>query len=286
VLTLLGLYERARPEPAGVDNADDWAAFLWASRLTYVDRDHYSADDEYAPVPQHEMFAPDYLDQRARLIDLAQAPQGLTPGAPAGEELLQHWGRDQTDEQPGTTHLSIIDADGDAVAMTATVQAAFGSMRMAGGFLLNNELTDFSFTPEIDGLPVANAPGPGKRPRSSMSPTFVTDANGELILVVGSPGGSSIIAYVARTIIGVLDWGQDLQGAIDTGHMVARNPPARIEAARLPAGLVENLAARGWSVRETSQESSGLHAIVITPDGMVGAADPRREGVALSVEVE
>lgn len=286
VLTLLGLYERARPEPAGAGNGDDWAAFLWASRLTYVDRDHYSADDEYAPVPQYEMFASDYLDQRAGLIDLAKAPQGLTPGAPAGEDLLQRWGRDQTDEQPGTTHLSIIDGDGDAVAMTASVQAPFGALRMAGGFMLNNELTDFAFTPTIDGLPVANAPGPGKRPRSSMAPTFVTDAEGELVLVVGSPGGSSIIAYVARTIIGVLDWGQDLQGAIDTGHMVARTPPARIEAARLPAGLVENLAARGWSVRETSQEASGLHAILVTPEGLVGGADPRREGVAISVAVE
>src|SRR5690606_27529550 len=131
------------------------------------------------------------------LIDLSRAPAQVQPGAPAGQELLDRWGNAASNDS-GTTHLSIVDAWGDAVAMTATVESAFGSQRMAAGFLLNNQLTDFAFQPMLNGRPVANAAAPGKAPRSSMSPLIVTDRDGELVLVIGSPGGSSIIGYVAR----------------------------------------------------------------------------------------
>jgi gamma-glutamyltranspeptidase/glutathione hydrolase len=278
-IALLGLYARARPHPVGAQASDDWAAFMWASRLAFADRDHYIADDQFVPVPTREMTAPAYLDQRAALIDLAHAPPArIAPGMPAGQELFDRWGREGGDDA-GTTHMSIVDSDGDAVALTATIEGYYGAQRMVRGFLLNNQLTDFAFQPTFNGRPVANALAPGKAPRSSMSPTIVTDRNGELALVIGSPGGSSIINYVARATIGILDWGQTPQQALDTGNVYARSAPAGYEAARLPAGIAEDLRARGWDMREMSNsEESGLHVIQVTPGGLVGAADPRREG--------
>lgn len=278
-IAILGLYQRARSQPDGPSNADDWAAFLWASRLAYADRDHYMADDQFAPVPTRELIAPAYLDERARLVDLSRAPARVEPGAPAGRQLLEHWGRAPS-EDAGTTHISIIDQWGNAVSMTATVESAYGSQRMVHGFFLNNQLTDFSFQPTLNGRPVANAVEPHKAPRSSMSPFIVTDRNGELVLVIGSPGGSSIIGYVARTTIGILDWRLTPQQAIDLTNMTARNSPVNIEPERAPAGIVEALQQRGWAFRDTSAlEDSGLHAILVTEQGLVGGADPRREGI-------
>ena len=284
VLEILGVYQRLRPEPDGPGNADDWAAFMWASRLAYADRDHYVADDAFAPVPTRELIAPDYLDQRAALADLSRAPGRVSAGMPAGPELFDRWGRDDSDDA-GTTHLAIVDQWGNAVSLTATVESAFGSQRMASGFLLNNQLTDFSFSPTLNGRPVANAVAPSKRPRSSMTPTIVTDRNGELVLVIGSPGGSSIIGYVARTTIGVLDWELTPQQAIDLSNATARSSPVNIEAERAPTGVLEALRARGWEFRDVSGlEESGLHAIQVTEQGLVGGADPRREGVVGRVE--
>ena len=286
VLAILGLYERARPDPDGADNVEDWAAFLWASRLAYADRDFYFADSEFVPVPQRELIAPRYLDQRAALIDLAHAPQSTPPGEPAGRALRARWGRDATGDIPGTTHLSIVDGEGNAIALTATIESGFGAQRMVGGFLLNNQLTDFSFQPSVNGLPVANAVAPFKRPRSSMAPTIVLDRDGELAMVAGSPGGSGIIAYVARSLIGVLDWGQTPQQAADTGNVVARSRPARAETSRLNPAVFAALRARGWEIRDIAQEESGLHLIRVTPDGLQGGADPRREGAAVGLAGE
>ncbi len=287
VLSILGLYERARPTPQGATAVDDWAAFLWASRLAYADRDYYVADDAFAPVPTAGLTAPAYLDARARLIDLARAPAGVGPGDPAaiigGETLLGRWGRDATDETPGTTHLTVMDHDGNVAALTATIEAPFGSNRMAAGFFLNNQLTDFSLAGEIGGLPVANAPGPRKRPRSSMAPTLIFNADGNLEMAIGSPGGSAIIAYVSRTIIAALDWNLPLQEAVNVGNVVSQRRPTRIEAQRLPAGIAEGLAARGWSLRESESEDSGLHGLRVTPNGIEAAADPRREGVVARI---
>jgi len=283
MLQILGLYERARPEPVGPQSADDWAAFLWSSRLAYADRDHYAADDQFAPVPTQEMIAPRYLDARAELIDLAHAPTRVDAGAPAGMELYERWGREDTQES-GTSHLSIVDAWGNAVSMTATVESAFGSQRMTNGFVLNNQLTDFAFEPTVNGRPVANAVEPRKRPRSSMVPTIVTDRDGELVLVIGSPGGSAIVGYVARTTIGILDWNLPVQEAINLSNATARSSPVNFEEARMPAGVTAELRARGWEFRDTSRlEESGLHAIRVTDRGLEGGADPRREGVVARV---
>lgn len=279
VIAILGLYERARPAPGG-GNIDDWAGFLWASRLAYADRDHYMADDRFAPMPTRALIAPAYLDQRARLIDLSRAPPPrLRPGRPAGDALYNRWGSDDGDDA-GTTHLSIVDGYGNAVTLTATIESAFGSQRMVHGFLLNNQLTDFSFMPTLNGRPLANAVAPRKRPRSSMSPLIVTDADGELVLLNGSAGGSSIIGYVSRTTIAMLDWGQTPEQALAHANLVARFEPLTADNARMPPGLADALSARGWQIREFGAlEVSGLHAILVTPNGLQGGADPRREGV-------
>jgi gamma-glutamyltranspeptidase/glutathione hydrolase len=281
VIALLGMYARARPEPQGVNNVDDWAAFLWASRLAYADRDYYMADDTIVPVPTTELIAPDYLDARAMLIDVAEAPAGrVNPGVPPGSgDLFERWGRDLGEEN-GTTHVVIVDGWGNAVSLTATVESLFGSQRMTNGFLLNNQMTDFSFEPNLNGRPVANAVAPGKRPRSSMTPVIVLDRNGDLELVVGSPGGSSIIGYTARTTIGVLDWNLPVQEAINVGNATARIETVAAEVNRFPPGVAEALTARGWQLQQTSLgEVSGIQAIRVRPDGTLeGGADPRREG--------
>lgn len=276
MLAILGLYERARPNPDGPANADDWSAYLWASRLAYADRDHYMADDEFVPAPTRELIAPAYLDARARQIDLAHAPAQVRPGEPRGAAFYQSWGSVHS-EDAGTTHISIVDGWGNAVSMTATIESLFGAQRMASGFFLNNELTDFSFTPTINGRPVANAVAPRKRPRSSMSPAIVTDAEGELALVVGSPGGSDIIGYVARATIGILDWNLPVQDALALGNATARYPVVEAEPQRWPSGVAEALAARGWRL-SPAEGWSGLHAIRVTERGLEGGADPRGEG--------
>lgn len=280
VIAILGMYERARPQPAGAESADDWAAFLWASRLAYADRDYYMADDTAVPVPTTELIAPDYLDARAMLIDVSRAPAQVNPGVPPGTgDLFDRWGRAPSDDN-GTTHIAIVDAWGNAVSMTATVESAFGAQRMTNGFLLNNQLTDFAFQPNLSGKPVANAAAPGKRPRSSMSPVIVLDRTGELELVIGSPGGSSIIGYVARSTIGILDWNLTVQQAIDYGNATARTGEVSAEVNRFPPGVAEALTARGWRLQQTSLgEVSGIHGIRVTPQGLQGGADPRREGI-------
>ncbi len=286
VLSIVGLYARARPTPVGAANADDWSGFLWASRLAYADRDHYLADDQFVPVPTHELIDGRYLDSRSRMIDLAHAPAGVAPGDPStvigGRSLLDHWGRDATNEVGGTTHLSVIDGWSNAVALTATVESVFGSQRMASGFVLNNQLTDFSLDPMKNGKPVANAPAPRKRPRSSMAPTMVFDANGDVYAVVGSPGGSSIIGYVAKTVIGLIDWKLPMQQAIDLPNMTGRTASIGAETSRMSPELQAGLTARGWQLRPANAEVSGLHGIRITQNGLDGGADPRREGVARS----
>jgi len=286
-LSTLGLYERARPAPIGATSVDDWSAYMWASRIAYADRDHYTADDQFVPVPTAALTDPRYLAVRAREIDVAKAPPvTIQPGDPSitigGPSLLERWGRDRTAEMAGTTHMSIVDGAGNAVALTATVESVFGSQRMAAGFLLNNQLTDFSLDPVKNGRPVANAPAPGKRPRSSMSPTIILDDEGQLYAVIGSPGGSAIIGYVTKTVIGVIDWKLPMQEAINLANITARSGVAATEVTRLPPGVADALTARGWTLRPTQNEASGLHGIRVTPQGFDAGADPRREGVAKS----
>ena len=224
-------------------------------------------------------MAPQYLDARAALIDLRASRDALPIGAPAGEVLRQRWGSTAMQEN-GTTHLSIVDAEGNAVALTATIESEYGAQRMAGGFWLNNQLTDFSFEPIIDGKPVANAVAPRKAPRSSMSPSIITDADGRLVLVTGSMGGSTIIASVARSIIAVLDWKLSPQQAVDTPALFARTPQIEVERGRMPAAITDALRQLGWNMVEADLYS-GTHLILVTPEGLVGGADPRLEGRAV-----
>jgi gamma-glutamyltranspeptidase/glutathione hydrolase len=282
MLSILGLYARVRPSPVGPDDVDDWAAYLWASRLSYVDRDHYMADDRFVEAPTRELVDGAYLDRRAALVDLARSRAAIPVGAPAGEALRARWGSAAMQEH-GTTHLSVVDAEGNAVALTATIESEYGAQRMAGGFWLNNQLTDFSFEPVIDGKPVANAVAPRKAPRSSMSPSIVTDAEGRLVLVTGSMGGSTIIASVSRSIIGVLDWKLTPQQAVSTPAMFARTPVIEVEQGRMPQATIDALRQRGWDVLETGLHS-GTHVIQVTPAGLLGGADPRLEGVAAKLE--
>ena len=224
------------------------------------------------------MIDPAYLSERAKLLAGDDSLPEVSAGAP-GWSHAALWGQDRSLELPSTTHISIVDSHGNVLSMTTTIENGFGSRVMAHGFLLNNELTDFSFeTHDAEGWPIANALAPGKRPRSSMAPTIVLE-DGKPVMVIGSPGGSRIIGYVARAIIAHLDWGMDIQAAVAAPNIVNRFGPMDIEAG-LPAALTEGLSAIGFELNET-ELTSGLQGIVIGPDGLSGGADPRREGIAL-----
>ncbi len=286
---ILGLYGRLLDQADPSDETERLRAWVDAQRLAYADRDHYLADPDFVPVPSQDLFNPVYLDVRA---GEAEAP-GATPrpGDPGialqRGSIIGMWGRDTTEETPGTTHISIIDLEGNVVSMTATVESAFGNGVMVDGFLLNNELTDFARNPEKNGLPVANAPAGGKRPRSSMSPTIVFDEEGDVVMVTGSPGGNSIVAYVSKTLIGVLDWGLSAQEAVDLPNVIARGRSVGVEtSAKGGQAWGTLLRDMGYDVIDRSGENSGLHVIVVREDGLEGAADPRREGVARRLEQE
>jgi len=280
VLQGLGILEHTRIAETGPDEAEGWYLFSQASRLMYADRDRYIGDPAFVQVPVEGLLAKDYVAARAALIGerAGPAPQ---PGRPAGApaELAP----DATLEPAGTSHFVVLDADGNVVSMTTTVESVFGSGRMVGGFFLNNQLTDFSFSPvTADGKPAANAVAPGKRPRSSMAPAIVLDRDGRFVLAAGSPGGPAILAYNLKTLVGVLDWKLPVQDAIALPNLIARGASYGAEVDKFAPGVVEQLAARGVTLRPAaSAEGSGLHGVQNTPQGLVGGADPRREGVAL-----
>lgn len=267
--------------------ADKVVAFVDAQRLAYADRDHYIGDPKSVAIPLDDLVNPDYLKHRAsQRFAPGETPEHGDPGKVLrGEPVADLLGPDLTSETPGTSHLSIIDKDGNAIAMTATVEGYFGSSRWAHGFLLNNQMTDFAREPSADGKPVANAIVPGKRPRSSMSPTMVFDETENIVLVTGSPGGNSIPAYVAKSIVGVLDWGLSAQEAVDHPNIVARGEKVRVEIAT-DAGraIASDLQQRGYNVEEREGENSGLHVIVVGPDKLDGAADKRREGIVRTTQ--
>ncbi|MEZ5946204.1 MAG: gamma-glutamyltransferase [Hyphomonas sp.] len=285
---IMGLYELLKPGPNVKATPEAFLkTFVDAQRLAYADRDHYVADADVVPVPAADLINPDYL--KARSAQVFEPNEHAVPGDPGvalgRDPIRPMWGEDATEHAPGTTHISIIDADGNAVSMTTTVEAAFGSSRMAGGFLLNNQLTDFSRQPEMGGKPVANAPAGGKRPRSSMSPTLVFDPDGDLFMVTGSPGGNSIVAYVAKTLVGVLEWGHTAQEAVDLPNIIARGDTIGVEVDRDGGPqAAEALRDMGYTVEERTGENSGLHVIVVRDDHLEGAADPRREGIAKALE--
>ncbi len=248
-----------------------------AVRLGYADRNKYVAD--VANVPIEQMLNRDYLKQRSVLIDFKKAM--VSAGAGEFVDVKPDYIVNQKAvELPSTTHLSIVDEQGNAVAMTSSIEYYFGSALNVDGFMLNNQLTDFSFVPEIDGKPVANRLEPGKQPRSSMSPTFVFDENNKLIMAVGSPGGPRIIQYVLKTIIAYLDWGLDIQSAISLPNFVALNDEIELEKRTDLEKLKPELEAMGHKVK-TIDLISGINAIVIKPDKLEGGSDPRRAGVAI-----
>ncbi len=274
---ILGLLTPFDMAALGPDAPEAWRLIGDASRLAFADRGRYMADTDFVPVPVKGLLAPDYLRERSRLLEGDDALPEVAPGQPEFDHAL-NWADDRSLELPSTSHISIVDAQGNALSMTTTIENAFGSRLMVRGFLLNNELTDFSFASHANGRPIANRVEPGKRPRSSMAPTIVLK-DGKPVLVVGSPGGSRIIGYVAKTIMAYLDWGMDVQQAIDLPHLVNRFGTYDIEPGLTGARLALALADMGFEVA-LSPMVSGLHAIAIE-DRLRGGADTRREGIAL-----
>lgn len=274
---ILGMLSHHDVAGAG-PTADGWALFIEASRLAYADRDRYVGDPAFADVPTFGLIDPDYLRARAQLINPAEAmltaEAGLPPGASAQPE-------DTSEDAPGTSHFVVVDGDGDVVSITTTVESPFGSGRMVGGFFLNNQLTDFAFQPrDENGALRPNAVAGDKRPRSSMSPTIVLDGDGEFVFATGSPGGNSIIAYVAKTLVAMIDWQMSPQEAAALPNVVARGDVVRIEAGFDEAMLAE-LEARGFTIEGGRGENSGIHIVRRREDGSLeGGADPRRDGLA------
>jgi gamma-glutamyltranspeptidase / glutathione hydrolase len=278
VLQVLGMLQDVAPQSVPRDPVRAAHLIIEAERLAFADRERYLADADFVPVPTAGLLDPAYLAERAALIRpehaLSHAPPGKPPGAPA-TELAD----DASPELPCTSHISIVDAEGNAVAMTSSIEFAFGSQQMVDGFLLNNELTDFSFVAEQDGKPVANRVEPGKRPRSSMSPTMVFDRDGALVLLLGSAGGSAIIDHVVKTLVAALDWHLDVQQAIDYPNFGNHNGLTDLERGTVAEEWAQPLRALGHVVRIVDM-TSGMQAIERTPGGWSGGADPRREGAA------
>lgn len=271
------------------DRLRDWNVFTEAQRLAYVDRDHYVADDSFISVPIAGMLNPDYLKSRAHTISADQATVNAVIGDPWKYEPTDSTasvvGRDTTIDYAGTTHFVVVDGWGDAVSMTASVESIFGSTRMAGGMILNNQLTDFARQPrDAEGLLVANHVAPGKRPRSSMSPTIVLDRDRNFYFAAGSPGGNSIIAYTLKTLVGVLDWQLSPQEAVDLPNVVARGDTVRVEKSRAAPSMLKSMRDFGFSIKESAGENSGLSLVLRHTDGRLeGGVDPRREGTIAEI---
>ena len=278
VLAILGLLERFPMASMRQGSSGLVHHFAEAGRLAYADREHYVGDPDFVPVPAAGLVDPAYLRERSQLIRPERSMGRAAPGQPAGVPVS--FGADATVEIGGTSHFSIVDAAGNAVAMTSSVESAFGSRILVHGFLLNNELTDFSFVPEEGGRPAANRVEPGKRPRSAMSPTLVFDRKGELYLTLGAAGGPAIINYTARALVGVLDGRLSLQQAFAAPNMGSRNRDTEIEQGSALEGIAAALRALGHPV-DAVQMVSGLHGVMRSVRGLTGGADPRREGVAL-----
>lgn len=285
VQQILGILARFDLAPLEDDLPALLHLYAEASRLAFADRARYLGDDAFVDVPVAGLLDPAYLAERAALIDAERAMRNVEAGTPpdAGAAALE-LAPSLPQQMVSTSHFSIVDPWGDAVTMTTSVQSTFGSTLMVGGFLLNNQLTDFSYEPERFGRPVANRVEPGKRPLSSMSPTFVVDAEGRLRVAIGSPGGTRIINYVSQTLLNLLDFGMNVQDAIAAPHAVAQQGPLELEQGTAILEHAAALEALGHRVVPRTL-NSGLHGIVIEYDGdarrLYGGADPRREGIAL-----
>ena len=276
-LQILGLLENAgldKLKPASLESVHLIAE---AGRLAYADRNQYVGDPAFMNVPTDNLIDPGYLAGRAKLISTERSMGRAEPGVVGGEHAFAPA---EDERSVSTSHISVVDDDGNAVAFTTSIESTFGSRLFVRGFLLNNQLTDFSFVPEVGGKPALDRPEPRKRPRSSMSPTLVFDGMGRLILVTGSPGGARIIGFVANSVISSLDWGLDPQAAAALPHFSNRNGNTELEARTPVANLKAALEAKGHTIAIDSM-TSGLNIIRSRSEVLFGGTDPRREGVAL-----
>ncbi|SKA08243.1 gamma-glutamyltranspeptidase [Oceanospirillum multiglobuliferum] len=276
---ILGIVSHFDLKSMGANSPQAWQIIGDASRLAFADRGRYMADTDFVPMPEGLLDA-EYLAQRTKLINVGKALESSPAGEPRwpkAEQVTQ--ADDQSIELPSTTHMVIADQAGNIVSMTSTIENGFGSRVMSNGFLLNNELTDFSFASDQDGHPIANRVEPGKRPRSSMAPTIVMK-EGKPYLAIGSPGGSSIIGYVASTLIAHLDWDMPIQTAINMPHLINRFSTYELEQGTHAEQLKAPLEAMGFKVA-IKPLNSGLHAIQFKNNILIGGVDPRREGTAM-----
>lgn len=283
VLQILGFLEYSERDirVTAPYSADGVHLFAEAMRLAFADRNMFLADTDFVAVPLAEMMAVPYLARRAGTMDFSNAVKApRRAGNPMADHASLPFAPDTSAELPSTTHLVAVDRDGRVATMTTSIETGFGSRVMVDGFLLNNQLTDFAWRDTVDGKPVANRYEPGKRPRSSMAPTLVLGPDGMPRLALGSPGGSRIIGYVAKTLVGVLDWEMSIQEAMDSPHFLSRNGPLELEDRPELDAIAIVLAERGYEVRRGAM-TSGLHGIEFAGGLYIGGADPRREGLAV-----
>ncbi|HEX8786596.1 MAG TPA: gamma-glutamyltransferase [Telluria sp.] len=291
IAQMLGMFEnfdmKSLAPANGVPGTDAVHLFSEVGRLAYADRDKYAADTDFVPLPGRGIPAlldKNYLAQRAKLVNMQHSMGKAEAGHPPGVETAWNWGMDNAIEAHSTSHIVAVDKYGAGFSMTTSVEDAFGSRQMVDGFILNNQLTDFSFASRDASGPIANRVEPGKRPRSAMSPTIVFDKKtGQFVEAVGSPGGPLIINYVAKVLVGTLDWGMDMQQAIALPNFGSRNGPTELEAGRFPTWEIQALKARGHRI-SIGEQTSGLQGIErVDLHGLplwFGGADPRREGIA------
>jgi gamma-glutamyltranspeptidase / glutathione hydrolase len=283
LLEMLGILERTDIADRGPTDPQAWFLFAQASRLMYADRDHYVDDPNFTPVPVERLLEPAYLHLREQLIG-----EKAGPAPPPGTIIVPPHGKDATHESAGTSHFVVVDASGNVVSMTTTVESVFGSNRTVGGFVLNNQLTDFSLAPvDENGHPVVNRVQGGKKPRSSMSPVIVLDHDGQFVAALGSPGGSAILDYNAKALVALLAWKMSVKAAIELPNLIARGDDYAGELDRFAPGVLAGLRERGIEVKSGRAENSGFHAVVRHSDGTYeGAADSRREGVVKVLPAE
>lgn len=278
LLQLLGMLERTDIATRGPNDPQAWFLFAEASRIMYADRDAYVGDPAFVPVPVQGLLDPAYIAERAKLIG-QRAGSAPAAGTPAGARQAAN---DSTLEPVGTSHFVVGDRWGNVVSITTTVESIFGTGRMVDGFFLNNQLTDFAFSPvDAKGRPAANAVAPGKRPRSSMTPLVLLDAEGRFAGAVGSAGGNAILTYVGKAVVGAVDWGLPMQDALALPNLVARGQAFQGEVSKFPPAVLEGLRARGIDLKPGQGEDSGLHGVMVRNGRIDGGYDPRREGRVL-----
>ena len=278
LVELMKILDRTDIATRGPNDPQAWYLFAEASRLMYADRDHYVGDPAFVNVTVAGLIDDQYVASRAALIGPTAGPPPA-PGVPPGAIVA---GTDRTLQPTGTTHFIVRDAEGNVVSMTTTVESVFGTGRMVDGFFLNNQLTDFSFSPvDEQGRPVANAVAPGKRPRSSMVPSILLTPDGRFAGAIGSAGGNAILAYVAKSLVAAIDWNEPMQQAIAEPNLVARGANFNGEVTKFSPQILEGLRARGIELKPGQGEDSGVQGVLIRDGQVDGGYDPRREGVVL-----